>query len=137
MRLFKFFICSCLLSGMADASSLAKPIIRQSVLSDVAHEEFSFNKSVGWNAIRAYQLFISPVDGDRCRMSPTCSTFGRQAIKKHGAVLGFILTIDRLMHEGNEYLVSPIVFDGKIYRTYDPVRNNTFWWKKNQGEENE
>jgi hypothetical protein len=65
-------------------------------------------------------------------MQPSCSTFGYKAYKKHGLLLGTLLTFDRLMHEGNEYKVSPVVSHrdnmGNIkLLTYDPVENNDFW----------
>ena len=48
--------------------------------------------------IRFFQIFISPQDGDNnCRHVPTCSTYGKQAVLKHGAFLGSILAGDRLL----------------------------------------
>lgn len=62
-------------------------------------------------------------------MYPSCSTYGAEAIHKHGLVLGWIMTSDRLMRCGRDELDrSPrIRKDGKIY-CYDPVENNDFWW---------
>ena len=40
--------------------------------------------------IRFYRDYISRVDGDRCQMSPTCSQYCNEAIKKHGAFLGWM-----------------------------------------------
>lgn len=38
--------------------------------------------------IRFYQGAISPYTGASCRYTPTCSTYGVQAIKKHGPFRG-------------------------------------------------
>lgn len=48
-------------------------------------------------SIRLFQIWISPIDGPRCRFSPTCSQFGYQAIKQEGPVFGVMMTADRLM----------------------------------------
>ncbi|HAQ69673.1 MAG TPA: membrane protein insertion efficiency factor YidD [Flavobacteriales bacterium] len=45
--------------------------------------------------IRFYQGAISPYFSANCRYSPTCSEFGVQALKKHGALKGGWLTIKR------------------------------------------
>ncbi|RCH55173.1 membrane protein insertion efficiency factor YidD [Mucilaginibacter hurinus] len=46
--------------------------------------------------IRFYQHFISPITGASCRYTPTCSHYGIQAIKKHGAFKGGWLTLKRI-----------------------------------------
>ncbi len=47
--------------------------------------------------IRFYQLAISPILPSACRYSPTCSSYGIEALKKHGAIKGCVLTIKRIM----------------------------------------
>jgi hypothetical protein len=47
--------------------------------------------------IRFYQLVISPILPSACRYTPTCSTYGIEALKKHGAIRGSVLTIKRIM----------------------------------------
>jgi putative membrane protein insertion efficiency factor len=53
-------------------------------------------------AIRLYQIVVSPVLGaamgpaGRCRFSPSCSEYARQAIARHGAVIGGSLAVGRL-----------------------------------------
>jgi putative membrane protein insertion efficiency factor len=47
--------------------------------------------------IRFYQLVISPILPSACRYTPSCSAFGIEALKKHGAIRGSILTIKRIM----------------------------------------
>jgi len=47
--------------------------------------------------IRGYQLFISPLLPPTCRYSPSCSHYGIDALKKHGAFTGSWLTIKRIL----------------------------------------
>lgn len=46
--------------------------------------------------IRAYQLLISPVLPASCRFTPSCSAYGLEAIRRHGALKGGWLTLRRL-----------------------------------------
>lgn len=79
--------------------------------------------------ISLYRNHISAVDGDRCPSTPTCSSFGVQAFKKHGFIMGWFMTVDRLIHEGREEeKISPVVYSGGKWKIYDPVENNDFWW---------
>jgi len=45
--------------------------------------------------IRFYQGAISPYFSANCRYAPTCSEYGVQALKKHGAFKGGWLTLKR------------------------------------------
>lgn len=47
--------------------------------------------------IRFYQLVISPILPSACRYNPTCSAYGIEALKKHGAIKGSVLTIKRIL----------------------------------------
>lgn len=47
--------------------------------------------------IKLYQKTISPLLGAQCRYTPTCSQYGLEAIKKHGALKGSWLTIKRIV----------------------------------------
>jgi len=82
--------------------------------------------------IKFYRKFISSVDGNRCRMEPTCSKYCLEAIKKHGSLLGWIMCSDRLMRCGRdeEKLSLPVWINGEK-RNYDPLRKNDFWWRMN------
>jgi putative membrane protein insertion efficiency factor len=46
--------------------------------------------------IRVYQYAISPYLPPSCRYSPSCSTYGIEALKKHGPFKGGWLTIKRI-----------------------------------------
>ena len=90
----------------------------------------SASQRVAQGFIRFFQIYVSPVDGDRCPSYPTCSQYAVEAIHKHGAVAGLIMTFDRLIHEADEVHRAPQIRVNGSYRYYDPVENNDFWWKK-------
>ncbi len=50
-----------------------------------------------WILIRFYQKIISPQDGPKCRFYPVCSAYGREAVEKHGALMGAFMAADRLI----------------------------------------
>jgi putative membrane protein insertion efficiency factor len=86
--------------------------------------ETSVPSIVFLGAIRTFQKYVSPTDGDRCGFSPSCSAFGRDAVARRGPFLGVLLTADRLMRctifkrPGSDYL---LLQDGRLF---DPVENN-------------
>ncbi len=43
-----------------------------------------------------YKFAISSQDYNKCAFHPSCSEFGLLAVKKHGALLGMLATLDRL-----------------------------------------
>jgi putative membrane protein insertion efficiency factor len=91
-------------------------------------EEDSPSNPLIW-VLKAYQEHLSPVDGGRCPSVPTCSSYSLEAFRKHGFFMGWMMTVDRLIHEGKEEAaVSPLLFSEGKWRLYDPVENNDFWW---------
>jgi putative membrane protein insertion efficiency factor len=46
--------------------------------------------------IRLYQGVLSPYLGASCRFTPTCSQYGIDALRKHGALRGGWLTLRRI-----------------------------------------
>ena len=74
-----------------------------------------------------YRNVISPVDGDRCVMAPTCSLYSSQALRSHGIVMGVILTADRLLHEADEIPVVPTLVERGEKLYLDPLASNTYW----------
>lgn len=82
-------------------------------------------------AVQLFQRYISPIDGDRCPMHPSCSAYSRDAFEKHGLLMGWFMTCDRLLRCGrDEWQVSPrVVINGEL-RCYDSVEQNDFWWTK-------
>lgn len=97
--------------------------------SDPAPGEASAGFNPGMWLISIFKDHISKVDGDRCPSVPTCSTYSVQAFKKHGFLIGWMMTVDRLIHEGKaETTVSPLIHTIGGVKIYDPVENNDFWW---------
>lgn len=47
--------------------------------------------------LRIYKVFLSPLLIDSCRFVPTCSEYSYEAINKHGAVRGSLMTAKRLL----------------------------------------
>ncbi|BCR04383.1 hypothetical protein DESUT3_14520 [Desulfuromonas versatilis] len=78
--------------------------------------------------VRFFQKFISPVDGPRCPMYPTCSAYALQALDKHGPLVGTLLTVDRLLREGDPREHRHPVQTGAKTRFRDPLSNNDFWF---------
>lgn len=46
--------------------------------------------------VRAYQMFIGPLLPATCRYYPTCSAYAIEALERHGAFRGTMLTIRRI-----------------------------------------
>ncbi len=71
--------------------------------------------SVG--AIRFFQKYISPLDGPRCAFTPCCSSYSLACLRRHGLVVGYFRTCDRLMrcHGG------AVGYLRKGTKCYDPV----------------
>lgn len=47
-------------------------------------------------SIQAYRLLLSPWVGNRCRFSPTCSTYALAALSEYGFIKGIGLIVKRL-----------------------------------------
>jgi hypothetical protein len=47
--------------------------------------------------IRAYQLLLSPMIGERCKYYPSCSEYAAQAINRYGILRGLVLAGWRLL----------------------------------------
>jgi putative membrane protein insertion efficiency factor len=53
-------------------------------------------QTLSLGAIRAYQMFISPILPPACRFQPTCSHYAFEAIARHGVVRGGWLGVRRI-----------------------------------------
>ncbi len=71
-----------------------------------------------------YDKWISPVDGDRCRMRPSCSHYSREALTKHGVLKGMLMTLDRLQRCGYDLDSYHRYFENGVERFSDPVSAN-------------
>ena len=69
-----------------------------------------------------YHKYISPTDGDRCPMYPSCSAYSEYVIKKFGLAKGIVLTTDRLARCGNDlHLYNSIIMNKKyLYENFPP-----------------
>jgi putative membrane protein insertion efficiency factor len=47
--------------------------------------------------VHFYRTFISPLKPPSCRYHPTCSAYALEAIDRHGAVAGLILSAKRIL----------------------------------------
>lgn len=47
--------------------------------------------------IRLWRLLVSPLYGPTCKYHPSCSAYGLEAVRTHGAVRGSALTIWRIL----------------------------------------
>ncbi|NHO31559.1 membrane protein insertion efficiency factor YidD [Acetobacter sp. LMG 1636] len=47
--------------------------------------------------MRLWQIVLSPVTGPNCRFHPSCSCYGIDAVRKHGAMRGGWLTVKRIL----------------------------------------
>ena len=47
--------------------------------------------------IRAYQRFVSPLLGQRCKYHPSCSAYAVEAISRFGILRGLVLAAWRLL----------------------------------------
>ncbi len=64
-----------------------------------------------------------------CPMHPGCSAYGLSAVKTHGALMGWIMTCDRLIRcGGDETRLSPEVLVSCQWKYVDTLSQNNFWW---------
>ncbi|MBT6504296.1 MAG: membrane protein insertion efficiency factor YidD [Deltaproteobacteria bacterium] len=120
----------CLLGSGSKKEAYADPfdmVAGQSTSQRDDHKNHSETNIGVWLA-SFFSKHISAVDGDRCPSEPTCSSYSVQAFKKHGLVMGWLMTVDRLIHEGDEWTVSPVKNRNGKGKIIDPIENNDFWW---------
>lgn len=47
--------------------------------------------------IKGYQLLVSPLLGPTCKYYPSCSRYGLEAVRRHGAVRGSVMAAWRVL----------------------------------------
>lgn len=82
--------------------------------------------------ITFFQEIISPVDGATCDFYPTCSAYAKQALKKHGLLLGLAMASERITRDHAPHGYELIHKFGRDY-LYDPVEHNDFWFRTTEG----
>ena len=92
----------------------------------------SIAASPGMMLISFFQTVVSPVDGATCTFYPTCSDYARQALKKHGLIIGLTMASERLCRDHTFDGYQTIIKYGGYY-SYDPVENNDFWFTGKTG----
>lgn len=119
------------MKGPGERSARRRPlgtVVVKGYLPVKAAEASGAGTPVFQGLLRFYRKVISPVDGNRCVMAPTCSLYSHQAIQEYGVIMGVLLTADRLLHEGDEIgRVPRIVEDGETLYV-DTLEANTYWW---------
>lgn len=50
--------------------------------------------------IEGYRVLLSPFFGSQCRFYPTCSSYAREAVEVHGALIGSWLAVKRIARCG-------------------------------------
>ena len=134
MKLFlvTFFLPICLLISYPGLASSAPGMMKgpgslKKTRAGQEQLETSVIKLVLQGGIELFQKRLSPIDGPRCDFQPTCSSFGLTAINRHGAVVGGMMTADRLIRcnpwkrTGSRYESLP---NGKLI---DPVGDNVIF----------
>jgi uncharacterized protein len=68
--------------------------------------------------IQAYRYLVSPLLGNHCRYTPSCSEYALQAIAEHGPVNGTWLTLKRLgsCHPWHEGGYDPVPGNGREHK---------------------
>jgi hypothetical protein len=111
--------------GMCGETHSDEPLHRETRASD---PETGSGANPGVWLASFFRDHISAVDGSRCPSLPTCSSFSIEAFKKHGFFIGWTMMANRLVHEIDEWTVSPIRMVNGEPKIIDPVENNDFWW---------
>jgi putative membrane protein insertion efficiency factor len=87
-RLFRTAVVLAALTGLAAGDSLKPPYDQVTAKAGVA-------------AIDAYRATVGALLHRtgivRCRFEPTCSAYGREAIRRYGSPRGFLLTAGRIL----------------------------------------
>jgi len=68
-----------------------------------------------------YRGRVGEINGSTCPSRPSCSAFAVEAVKTEGPLLGSLLTVARLVGEGDEGAFAGRIFADGRWRYYDPV----------------
>ena len=76
-------------------------------------------------ALDVYQRWISPAKGSSCPMLPSDSAYARQALRRHGLILGVLMTADRLHRCGHDVDEYPVLATPQGLKYSDPLSERT------------
>lgn len=65
------------------------------------HKSFNVVKIIAHSMHKIYQKYITDLDSERCKFSPSCSDFSRQAFEKTNSLSAFAMTADRLLRDNS------------------------------------
>ena len=87
-----------------------------------------------WLSYRFYNRVVSPLQGARCSHRPTCSAYAMSAVRRHGAVPGLWLTVERLMLGTNSSAlrVLPMAHTPEGVRFLHPLEDALFWLERDE-----
>lgn len=115
MKFILTIVCCTLLAGLSLNHLRCQDMMRgpsKQELRDDLHQDTTRDS---W-LLSLYRKYISPIDGDRCPMAPSCSHYTKEVFSQHGYILGFILTTERLTRCGNDlWKYRRIVHNGREY----------------------
>ena len=133
MPVLKFCVLCTVLFFFAHTASVTCGVMRSPTEQNKKavkknYEEATSSPKIAFKwVISFFQTYISPMDGPRCQLYPTCSGYGKEAFSRNGSIAGFIMTADRLMRDNSDaYLYYPLIKVGRHYYYYDPVENNEY-----------
>ncbi len=78
-------------------------------------------------AVWVYQTAIGPAISRGCPCEPSCSRYMVQAVMQYGLVPGYILGLERLLHETGELIHGTSIRTRDGFKVADPLENNVFW----------
>lgn len=118
-------------SGVLLAAIFGQPTIpRCATLHARAHaadeERVGTFRNAAWLGLRAYQVFVSPSDGMRCSMYPSCSRYTIEAVQRRGPILGGFMGTARILARHSDPDLPLCRAAGRLY-TYNPPRDDEWW----------
>ena len=122
-----FLFLTCGFAGNVYASPFKGPWGEQST-KKTSNKQINTNFNPLRSLVEFYRNYMSPISSKRCPMYPSCSQYSLLCFEKHGLLMGWVMTCDRLLHEPDEMRKAPVVYINGQEKSYDPPENNDFWW---------
>jgi putative component of membrane protein insertase Oxa1/YidC/SpoIIIJ protein YidD len=83
--------------------------------------------SIFWH-MKLMKLTYSKSEGT-CTFIPPCSEYTKQAILKHGLLIGLVMGFERIMRYHSDYATYDLVKTKSGYKFFDTLGMNDFWFK--------